>query len=54
MVLFCYFLLFLPLNYSLNGELQKPFFNIHNFEIDNNNSIVVGARVGVRYRFFKN
>ena len=35
-----------------DGELQKPFFKIHNFEIDNNNSIVVGARVGVRYRFF--
>ena len=39
-------------NASYDGaELLKPFFNIKNFEINKRNTVVVGARLGVRYRF---
>jgi hypothetical protein len=34
-----------------DGVFLKPVFNIANFEIDSKNSIFVGARVGIRYRF---
>ena len=33
------------------SDLLKPFLKIANFEINDNNAITVGARVGVRYRF---
>jgi len=34
-----------------NKTLQTPFFVINNSEINQNNGIAVGARVGIRYRF---
>ena len=37
-------------NYD-NDDLLKPVFKIVNFEINDKNDIVVGARVGIRYRF---
>ena len=37
-------------NYD-NDDLLKPVFKIADFEINDKNNIVVGARVGVRYRF---
>ena len=37
-------------NYD-NGDLLKPVFKIANFEINDNHRIVIGARVGIRYRF---
>jgi len=36
---------------SDNGYLQEPFFNIAYNSIDDNNSIVVGFRAAVRFRF---
>jgi hypothetical protein len=32
-------------------ELEKPFFKIVNYEINENDSLVVGARASVRVRF---
>jgi hypothetical protein len=34
-----------------DDAILKPVFNITNFDINNKNSIFVGARVGIRYRF---
>lgn len=36
---------------SRNGDLLEPMVSIANFDIDNRNEIVIGARVAIRYRF---